>query len=79
MLHPTRIQKPQYTKQDFEKLSQKKVYLTEFQSSNDLITEIEKTYEVSQEMKMDIADLRANTEKNPTETSNTIADGELPF
>lgn len=79
MLHPTRVQKPQFTKQDLEKLSQKKVYLTEFQSSNDLISEIEKTYEVAQEMKMDIADLRANTETNPTETSNTVADGELPF
>ena len=49
-----------FNKEELERLQGNTEYLKKFTTSDDLITDIQKYYSVSKEMKMKIADVRAN-------------------
>ena len=49
-----------FNKEELERLQGNTEYLKKFATSDDLITDIQKYYSVSKEMKMKIADVRAN-------------------
>jgi hypothetical protein len=49
-----------FNKEELERLQGNTEYLKKFTTSDDLITDISKYYSVSKEMKMKIADVRAN-------------------
>lgn len=49
-----------FNKEELERLEKNTEYLKKFATSEDLIKDIQKFYGVSKEMKMKIADVRAN-------------------
>ena len=54
-----------FNKEDLERLKNNTEYLNKFSTSDDLINDILKYYSISKEMKMNIADARADTPTDP--------------